>query len=212
MRIFALAFTVALSGAMAPGPMLALVISQVLAQGFSAALFVLLGHALIEIVFILLLSRGLARVLERTRVRAILGGLGAVVLGWMGTMLLLQAGDATLTATRDAAQPWFGLVVAGIGVSLSNPYFTGWWATVGTGQMAALGLKGRRDYLLFYAGHESGDIAWYCLVAAMLALGKHGLTDSFYHGLLYVCGGAILLLALTFMVLSVSLLRRRVRA
>lgn len=208
MRILGLSFMVALSGAMAPGPLLALVISQVLAQGFPAVLFVMLGHALLEIGFIVILRCGLGRLLARPRTRALLGSVGAVVLCWMGVMLLRQAGEASLATARDAAQTWYSLVLAGIGVSLSNPYFTGWWATVGTGQMAALGLKSRRDYLLFYAGHEGGDIGWYCLVAGMLAFGKNWLTDPLYRGLLYGCGGAILALAATFLVLSLRLLRR----
>jgi hypothetical protein len=39
------AFVIALSGAMAPGPLLALVIAQVLAQGGGAVLWILAGHA-----------------------------------------------------------------------------------------------------------------------------------------------------------------------
>ena len=208
MRVLGLAFVVALSGAIAPGPLLALVISQVLAQGFRAALFLLVGHALIEIVFVVGLRHGLGRLLARPRVRATLGGIGAGVLGWMGVTLWLAAPGATLVAGPQAAMAWYGLIVAGIGVSLSNPYFTGWWATVGTGQMAALDLRTNRDYLAFFVGHELGDAAWYLLVAALLAGGRQWLTGGLYQGLLRGCAAAILALAVVFLVLSLRVLRR----
>lgn len=50
-RIFFTALTLAFTGAVAPGPMLALVASQVMAAGAWAVVPVLLGHALIEPLF-----------------------------------------------------------------------------------------------------------------------------------------------------------------
>jgi hypothetical protein len=66
------------------------------------------------------------------------------------------------------------LVLAGIGVSLSNPYFTGWWATVGAGQIATLDLRRFADYVVFWGGHEMGDVVWYTFVAALLVLVPFG--------------------------------------
>jgi threonine/homoserine/homoserine lactone efflux protein len=101
--------------------------------------------------------------------------------------------------------------MAGIGVSLSNPYFTGWWATVGTGHLAALDLRTARDYLSFFAGHELGDLAWYLLVAAVLAGGRPWLTAALYRHLLYGCAAAVLGLAAVFLVLALRGLRRHRR-
>ncbi|NLF16565.1 MAG: LysE family transporter, partial [Lentisphaerae bacterium] len=87
------------------------------------------------------------------------------------------------------------------------PYFTGWWATVGTGQMATFGLRRRCDYAAFWVGHELGDVVWYVAVAALLALGRGLLSDAAYQALLMVCGAAIVLVAVAFLVLGVRCLR-----
>ncbi|MFA5206524.1 MAG: LysE family transporter [Lentisphaeria bacterium] len=206
-RIFSLAFVLALTGAVAPGPMLALVIGQVLAQGFGAALLVLAGHALVELVLVILLARGLGRWLAGHQVRAVLGLVGGAVLLWMGAGILADAGGAALATAAQSALPWLTLLGAGAGVSLSNPYFTGWWATVGTGQVAALQLKKRADYLVFFTAHELGDAAWYLFVAAVLVLGKGWLTDAVYRLLLGGCGAVILLLGGAFLFLAIRLWR-----
>ena len=202
-RIPLLAFVIAFTGAATPGPMLALVIGQVLAhQTVAAAAYVLVGHALIEVVFVLCLAFGFTRALARKRTRGLLAVVGGLALGWMGVDVLLHVSRMTLSAAGDQALPWYGLVLGGVGVSLSNPYFTGWWATVGSGQIAALGLKSRRDYVLFFCGHEMGDVVWYMFVACVLVVGARWLTDSVYRALLWGCGAVITALACAFLVLG----------
>ena len=208
-RVFSLAFVLALTGAVTPGPMLALVIGQVLAQGAWAAVLILLGHAVLESVVVLLLANGFARILGAPRVRAGLAMVGGAMLVWMGSGILADAGGATLYGARAAALPWFSLVLAGIGVSISNPYFTGWWATVGSGQVATLGLRTRRGYLVFFVGHELGDALWYLLVAFLLVLGRNWLSDPVYQGLLSACGLLILLLGGLFLFIAARMLLPR---
>ena len=207
LRTFGLAWLIAFSGAATPGPLLALVIGQVLAQGFGAVLLILLGHALLEVLFIGGFALGLMRVLRRPRVRGALALVGGLALAWMGLDILLHAGEATLAANGSQALAWPLLIAAGAGVSLSNPYFTGWWATVGTGQMATFNLRRPADYAVFWLGHELGVIVWYVFVAALLALGRHLLSDPVYQGLLLACGVVICLLALLFLALGIRCLR-----
>jgi len=206
-RTFGLAWLIAFTGAATPGPLLALVIGQVLAQGFAAVLLILLGHALLEVVFIAGFALGLSRVLQRQRVRGGLALVGGLALAWMGLSILIHAREASLAASVSQALAWPWLIAAGAGVSLSNPYFTGWWATVGTGQMATFGLQRPLDYAAFWVGHEMGDTVWYVFVAALLALGRHLLSDPIYQGLLMACGAVICLLALVFLVLGIRCLR-----
>ncbi|NLF18558.1 MAG: LysE family transporter [Lentisphaerae bacterium] len=142
-RTFVLSWLIAFTGAVTPGPMLALVIGQVLAQGFAAVFLILLGHALLELLMVGGFALGLAAPLRRPRVRGALAVLGGLALAWMGLMILRDARHASLAASAASALSWPLLVAAGAGVSLSNPYFTGWWATVGTGQMATFGLRRR---------------------------------------------------------------------
>jgi threonine/homoserine/homoserine lactone efflux protein len=206
-RTFGLAWLLAFTGAATPGPMLALVIGQVLAQGFAAVLLILLGHALLEILFIGGFAFGLTQQLQRPRLRGVLALVGGGALAWMGLDILLHARQATLSAGSAQPLAWPMLVLAGIGVSLSNPYFTGWWATVGAGQIATLDLRRFADYVVFWGGHELGDVVWYTFVAALLVLGRNLLSDRSYQGLLLACGVVICLLAVLFLVLGLRCLR-----
>lgn len=208
MRIVGLAFVIALTGAMSPGPFLALVIGQVLAQGPYAVVLLLLGHAFVEAVLVAGLARGLGRWLAGARARAALGIVGGGVLLWMGWGVAAAAHGASLARTEGVAMSAPLLFLAGIGASLSNPYFTGWWATVGTGQAATLGLRTRGDYLRFWLGHELGDVAWYVLIAIALTWGRGWLSDDLYQWLLRLCGAVILILGALFIGLGLRLLRR----
>lgn len=201
-RTATLAFVIAFTGAVAPGPMLALVIGQVLAGGLMPVFFILLGHALIEALFLLCIRAGLSGFLARKKTRGALALLGGAALGWMGWQLVADAGTAELAGSVAQALPWYTLVAAGIGVSLSNPYFTGWWATVGTGQVATLGLKARREFAAFFFGHEMGDVVWYVFVALLLVIGRQWLTDTMYQALIWVCGVVLLALAVLFLFLG----------
>ncbi|MBN2452069.1 MAG: LysE family transporter [Lentisphaeria bacterium] len=206
-RTFGLAWLIAFTGAVTPGPLLALVIGQVLAQGFAAVLLILLGHALLECVFIGGFAVGLTQHLRRRRARGVLALVGGLALAWMGWDIVRHAGQMTLAGAEVEAMAWPMLILAGAGVSLSNPYFTGWWATVGTGQMATFALRRPRDYVVFWIGHEMGDIVWYAFVGAVLALGRGLLTDAVYRALLLACGWIICLLAAVFLVLGARCLR-----
>ena len=202
-KTFGVAFVLALFGAMTPGPVWALVIGQVLAQGIMAAVFVLVGHAVLEGLIVVGFRAGLSQALGQAKVRGVVALVGGGVLVWMGQDILRHAGQMTLHGTAVAPLSWYALVLAGMGVSLANPYFTGWWATVGTGQVAALGLKSWRDFAVFWVGHELGDVAWYMLMAVVLVVGRGWLTDGAYHVLMYVCGAAIGALGVGFVVVGV---------
>ncbi len=203
------AFVIALSGAMAPGPLLALVIAQVLAQGGFAVFWILAGHAAVEAVFVTALARGFGRPLQKGRVRMWLSLTGGAVLVWLGWMLAVQAGQITVTAQAAPALSAAALFFGGAGVSLSNPYFTGWWATVGAGQVAALRLEKPRDYIAFVIGHELGDAAWYAAVAVLLIFGRRWLSPGVYRTLLLLCACMMVLLGAVFGVIAFRVRKER---
>lgn len=198
-RIVLLAWMIAFTGAATPGPMLALVIGQTLAQGMRAVLFILLGHALLEAVLCGGIALGLAAALRKPRVRGGLAVIGGIMLGLMGLDIVAHAAEMSIETASANPKSALLLMAAGVGVSISNPYFTGWWATIGTGQVATFGLKSTTDYILFWFGHELGDIVWFVFVAAILVLGKAWITDPVYHLLLWGCGGAVVGLGLIFL-------------
>ena len=89
---------------------------------------------------------------------------------------------------QSQARPRPHPVAAGIVVSLANPYWTIWWATIGL-NYAALALKsGWPGIASFYAGHILADLVWYSIIAAAVASGRKICPRPVYIALIAICG------------------------
>jgi threonine/homoserine/homoserine lactone efflux protein len=79
-------------------------------------------------------------------------------------------------------------------VSMSNPYWWVWWASIGFAFMYQYGVSFRNPPLLiaFFVGHQIGDLAPYWLVSILVSLGRRRLNTRVYHVVLVVCGAVIL--------------------
>ena len=126
------------------------------------------------------LVAGLQAVLARPRVRGAIGLVGGAALVWMGWDMLSSASSVVLDlgSTGQAAYSWPKLLIWGAGVCLANPYFTGWWATVGAGQLAHMAPRTLPEYLAFYLGHEASDYTWYAVVGLVIVTGSNWLTED----------------------------------
>jgi threonine/homoserine/homoserine lactone efflux protein len=210
MRIFALSFVTGLSGAMMPGPLVALTIGQVAASGFMAAIWLITGHALLELVVLVLLVLGLRVILARPKVRGGIGLIGGAALLYMGVDMVRHAAAVQIIGEGSATPmsvPY--LLLAGAAVSLANPYFTGWWATIGVGQLAQTGPQTRGQYVAFYVAHELSDYVWYAFVAVLIVGARQWLTGSWYNWLVGLSGVAVAALALWFLYHGIKLLGPR---
>ncbi len=210
LRLGGLSFLTGFSGAMMPGPFLVAVIGQTAAQGFRAVLWLLLGHFLLELVTVVLLIGGVGALLKRPRVRGLIGLIGGLALLWMAFDMLRSAPSLSLDldAGGGSAFPWPKLVIWGAAVCAANPYFTGWWATVGAGQIAHTAPRTIPEYVVFFLAHEASDFAWYGLVGVLVIAGRGFLTDGMYRGLVAVCAILIGIIAVWFLAQGRRFLRR----
>lgn len=177
LRIASTAFVTGFSGAIMPGPMLALTIGQVSARGFWAAPAIVFGHALLELIVVVALIAGLRAIIEKAAVRGAIGIVGGLALVYMGYDMFQAASAQQVEITTQAAGlPWGRLIFAGAAVCVVNPYFTAWWATVGAGQMAHFSPRNVREYLAFYLGHEMSDVVWFGFVGVAVTLGGQHLS------------------------------------
>jgi threonine/homoserine/homoserine lactone efflux protein len=205
-----MAFITGFSGAVMPGPMLALVIGQTSAQGFIAVPLIVGGHALLEVVTVLLLIAGLQAVLARNSVRGVIGIVGGAALVYMGQDMVRSAAGVSLDMNHaQEAVPWLKLIFTGAAVCAANPYFVGWWATIGAGQMAHTAPETPSEYFAFYFGHEMSDIVWYALVGLILVTGRNWLSPAIYHGLILTCGAIVGLMGLYFIWSGICFATRR---
>ncbi len=204
--LFGSAFVIGLSGAMMPGPVLTATITQSLRRGFQAGPRIVLGHALLELAVLGLVIAGLGPWLRRPEVLGPLGLAGGALLVLMGSQTALTARSAAergLAATRDAAAATTASVlsgpeVSGILLSLSNPYWLLWWATIGLNYAALALNRGGPGLAAFYAGHISSDLVWYSAVAAAVAAGRRVCPPLVYRIALVLCGLALVALGAYF--------------
>lgn len=169
------AFVVGLSGAMSPGPVLAATIAESLRRGFWAGPLIVLGHAILELVLLACLMAGAGALLRLDPVRFTIALAGGGMLLLTGARMLAALGrlDATSGSVSTSA-PGAGWhpVIAGILLSLSNPYWILWWATVGLAFLTPTMARGPIAVAAFYAGHTGADLAWYSIVSASVAKGR----------------------------------------
>jgi threonine/homoserine/homoserine lactone efflux protein len=204
LQLSAQAFVVGLSGAMSPGSFLTVTIARTMRHGpFSAALL-LVGHALLEVVLLVGFAFGLQYFLRLPPVTIVLALAGGTVLLGMGYVLLSGAVRGTiaddLEATEDGAMSpsHLGAVTQGAMVSLSNPYWTLWWATIGV-KLAADGLAiGPVGVLAFLMGHLAADASWYLFVITAVHRGKRLLTPRTYCVIMGILGALLLYMGLRF--------------
>ncbi len=198
---------IAYSGALMPGPMLAVVVTESPRQGARAGPLVVLGHGLLELALLGLLLLGLGPLLAREGVQAALSLLG-------GAMLVLTAAGMLLTVARGTARLEWGsesgrasgrAVLGGALSSLSNPYWSIWWATIGLSLLTKAYALGAAALVAFYLGHILGDLTWYSAVSGVIAAGRRWITPALYRAMLIVAACFLLVLAAWFLVSGVRL-------
>ncbi len=203
LAIFATAFVVGLSGAMVPGPLLTVTIGETLGRGPRAGMMLVIGHGLIELALVLALFAGLRELIRSAPVVALISVAGGAFLLWMAYGMISGVLGRHVSLALDSAgatgSRW-GPVARGAGISVSNPYWSVWWASTGAVMMASSLMRfGVGGVAVFYVGHVLSDFAWYGLVVLILVTGRRLVSDRLYRGLLLGCGLLLVLLGLGFL-------------
>jgi len=192
--IFTTAFVVGFSGAMMPGPLLTVAIGEATRRGFVAGPLLVLGHAILEILLVVFLVLGLAAYLVADQVHSIIalvGGIFLIYLGWtmyrdaVKGKISLRLDEQKEDITRNAGMH---PILAGILISLSNPYWSLWWATVGLAYITTSMTHGTAGLAAFLCGHLMADLVWYGAVAAAVDGGRRFMSQRAYKGIIIVCG------------------------
>ncbi|MFZ5645954.1 MAG: LysE family transporter [Bacillota bacterium] len=192
--IFTTAFVVGFSGAMMPGPLLVVTVGESARRGFWAGPLITLGHAILELLLVVLLAFGLASALGRESVKITIGLIGGLFLLYFGWSMARDAIKGKVSLDLDShsseANGGKGLhpVTAGALISLSNPYWSMWWATVGLLYITQALQGGLWGVTSFYSGHILADLVWYSLISGAVAGGRRFISQRIYSGVLAVCG------------------------
>lgn len=192
--IFAGSFALALSGALMPGPLFTITITESARRGFVAGPLLMTGHAILELALVAAILHGLGRFLELPIVLGTIGLIGGSLLVYFGIDMMRAAGHLSLSTASKTPSHGYAKhpLVLGILTSLANPYWTLWWATIGLGYLVAAKRFGFLGIVCFFLGHIAADFAWYSLVSFSISRGKSFLSDKGYRGLVRACGTILL--------------------
>jgi len=197
LSVFMVSFTIALSGALAPGPLLTTVIAQSIRHGAKSGPLIILGHAALEAVMIGLIMLGLTPLVSNPSIMRAISLAGALVLFYFGVQLLWSIPRLSLETTPPPASKK-RLVLLGVTVSLSNPYWTIWWLTIGLGLVLAASRQGWLAVAVFFFGHVVADLAWYSIISLGISRGRKFISDKVYRASIAVCAAALIGFALYF--------------
>ena len=200
--LFSGSFVIALSGAMMPGPLLTKTIGESSRRGFLAGPLLILGHGLLEFVLVVALFLGLAPWLKGKWTFVVIAFAGAGILVWMAVGMLRSLPKLRIEWDQGGAAAG-SLVLDGALMSVANPYWTVWWATIGIAYLLQSTEYGLVGVTAFFAGHILGDLAWYTVVSTAVDRGRRFFTDRLYRRVIGACAVFLLLFAALFLVAGV---------
>jgi threonine/homoserine/homoserine lactone efflux protein len=148
---------ISLSGVLAPGPVTTQSIVMGAKNRFAGSL-IAVGHGIVELPLIILITFGAAGIFEHKAARIAIGLAGGAMLLFMAYGIYKGAKAPDEKASKIvASRP----VLAGVLLSAGNPYFLVWWATVGLAlALQAKGL-GIWAFAAFAVVHWLCDLIWY---------------------------------------------------
>lgn len=194
LEIFILSFLTALTGALSPGPVLTFTIYKSLEdkkRGYLAGFFIILGHSLLELVLIIVLLLGVSVFLQSVIFLTIIGIVGGFLLVFFGVLgiksVYKDEVDIKFDVSEEEIKGYKGnSFLGGIILSLSNPYWTFWWAATGLTLMISLGIsfENPMGLIIFFIGHELGDYIFYVPVSIFVFYGGKSLNPDIYKKVL----------------------------
>ena len=207
--IFISSFIIGFSGAMMPGPMLGITIEGSFKKGWIAGPLIVFGHGILEFILIIVLTFGLRDFLSNPIVAGVIGLFGGSYLAWMGYGMIKSSINKSISLENKEMREidsnpksidtgTKNLIIAGALVSVTNPYFTLWWASTGiefVRQSFTLGFIG---VLFFYLGHISSDFVWFTAISTAFSKGKKFINDIIYRRIILFLGVFIIAFSLYF--------------
>ena len=190
------------TGAMQPGPVTATAITMGARNRYAGSLMAV-GHGVIEFPLMVVIILGLGKYFKLAKVQVAIGLAGGVFLILMGAQAFLS-----LRAKADAepraleAKP----ILAGIVLSVGNPYFLIWWATVGLALATQATKWGIWAFAVFALAHWSVDLVWLQILSWASFKGSVLLGPSGQRIVVVVCSAAMFLFGLFFIYNAANIL------
>lgn len=200
--IFVFSFLISFGAVVSPGPVSAAILSEAPRTGWRVGPLVATGHTFLEFLMVLLISIGLATVLNNPLVIDVISLSGGVVLLLMGLAYTIGAARGSIALpeehTSGANRSAAALISLGVLTTISNPYWYTWWITVAAGYLLQAKTLSVFAISAFYFGHISADFAWDTTLAMATSAGTRWLTIRRYRLLIMITGLFMIYLGIRF--------------
>jgi threonine/homoserine/homoserine lactone efflux protein len=203
-EIFIISFLVALTGALSPGPVLTFTIYKTFkSKNPFTGIFIVLGHAVLELSLILLLLLGASFLIQNYIFLILIGIIGGTCLITFGTLTIREVFKERYEIKFNIEEENKSLFkgnsfLGGIFYSITNPYWLFWWSAMGVALMISLNITFQNPFgiILFFLGHELGDFIWYVPISLFVYFGGKSLNVKVYKYVLIICGGFMIIFGL----------------
>lgn len=189
LSIFLKSLIIGYSGAVMPGSLSAYTVNKSIRHGVRSGLLVSIGHALLELVLVILIFAGAGKYLAADLVKAAVGLMGGMVLGYLGFGMIkdVYLNRISLDANSSRNNRQENMLLAGVVLSASNPYFIIWWSVVGLALiMNSYNSFGIIGIAVFYIGHIISDISWFTFVSALVSKTRHLISLKAYKVIIVI--------------------------
>ena len=186
LTIFSTSFVVAFSGAMIPGPFMTTTIGESARRGPWVGPKMIAGHALLELALLFALFFGLEPLFTNKIFFVVVSLAGGAIMIWMAQGMFRALRTLQIATTAQSDKP-VNLFFAGIAMSLANPYWIIWWATVGLGYLVVAQKLGFTGIVFFFSGHILGDLVWYSAISFAVGKSRQFFSNKVYRVLVGVC-------------------------
>lgn len=206
--IFLQSMLIGYSGAIMPGSLLTYTLEKSMKSGAKAGLMISIGHALLELVLVVLLFLGVGKYLRTTPAQILIGSIGGIVLAFSGFSMIKDAysGKITIDFKNVTDNKKGNVLIGGALISATNPYLIVWWAAIGLGLiMNSYSIFGLVGIAVFYLGHILSDITWYVFVAALIGKTRNFINLKVHKIIIVILGTVLIGFGISFIASSVRL-------
>jgi threonine/homoserine/homoserine lactone efflux protein len=192
--IFFTSFFVAFSGAMMPGPFMTMTIGESARSGPWVGPKMIAGHAILELGLLFALFFGLAPLFKQELFFILVALIGGAIMIWMAQSMFRSLPTLEINSTETNSKT-MNLYLAGILMSLANPYWIIWWATIGLGYVLISKELGLVGIAFFFVGHILGDLVWYSAISIAVGKGRKFFNNKTYRILVGTCAAFLAMFA-----------------
>lgn len=195
-------FTIALTGALIPGPLALFVVATTIKTGDEKTGFLAgLGHCLVEVAIISIIILGLTTILSSPQFQIginFVGGSTLIIFGISSLSQKIQVEKMMISKVNHNS------LVGGIIFTVFNVTIPLWWATTGLMMLSRALLTTTILGVFFWViGHWIADILWFGFLGYSVNRGKRYLGERTHQDIIKICGIIMVSLGLFFIVSTI---------